>query len=310
MPGEAHRALLLDNDLFFVAKVRETLRHAGYETRTTADGATLWRTATDAPAGLMDAALLQQPGLPPLVRLAVPDAPLALAADDPFRWADEGKRGTAVYSRPLAGPVSPAQALPLRVSEAGREGGRSGASAKTPDQFWRVRQRTLSADGQRLFTVATGGAVRGERGVALSLYDLEARSQPGVPGGRSGVKRVARVAEPEAALTFPFAATADLTWAAASDFPVGLVLISLLDRMRRPLAVGAVRPDALLAVSPDAGRVAIARAAHLDLWDARDGWRVQEWDFAAEVTSICFAAGFGEPMLGVGLANGLAVLLG
>jgi transketolase len=31
---EAPRALLLDNDLFFVAKVTETLRHAGYATRT------------------------------------------------------------------------------------------------------------------------------------------------------------------------------------------------------------------------------------------------------------------------------------
>ncbi|HEX6819504.1 MAG TPA: transketolase [Ktedonobacterales bacterium] len=34
MPSEASKALLLDNDLFFVAKVRETLRHAGYETQT------------------------------------------------------------------------------------------------------------------------------------------------------------------------------------------------------------------------------------------------------------------------------------
>src|SRR5260221_915688 len=33
MDGEASRALLLDNDLFFVAKVTEKLRHAGYTTR-------------------------------------------------------------------------------------------------------------------------------------------------------------------------------------------------------------------------------------------------------------------------------------
>ena len=33
MASEPQSALLLDNDLFFVAKVRETLRHAGYETR-------------------------------------------------------------------------------------------------------------------------------------------------------------------------------------------------------------------------------------------------------------------------------------
>ena len=33
MASEPRTTLLLDNDLFFVAKVRETLRHAGYETR-------------------------------------------------------------------------------------------------------------------------------------------------------------------------------------------------------------------------------------------------------------------------------------
>ncbi|HEX5572110.1 MAG TPA: DnaJ domain-containing protein, partial [Ktedonobacterales bacterium] len=63
------------------------------------DGRTLWNTAISAPSGAMDAMLYDST---PHVRLAAPDAPMALADDDPFRWADEGRRATAVYSRPLA----------------------------------------------------------------------------------------------------------------------------------------------------------------------------------------------------------------
>lgn len=272
----------------------------------TADGASLWRTAMNAPGGLMDAALLEGPDLPPMVRLAVPDAPLALAADDPFRWADEGKFGTAVYSRPLATPVSPANALPVRITEPKEPAGLLASTMERLDRRWRVRHRVLSADGQRLFTVATGGELRGQRGIALSLYDLQARSVLGAPM----VKRVTRSVEPESALAFPFAATPDLTWVAASDFPVGLVVRSLRDRTRHTLPAGAVRPDAQLALSPDANQLAFARATTLELWSAREGKQLQTWTLAAEITALTFATTLNQQLLGVGLANGLAVLLG
>ncbi len=272
----------------------------------TADGATLWRSAMDAPGGLMDAALLEAPGVPPLARLAVPDAPFALAADDPFRWADDGKFATALYTRPLAGPVSPASALPAQIGEPEIDGGFF-APVGQPRRRWRVRHRALSDDGQRLFTIAAGGELRGERALALSLYDLHARSWLSAPTP----KRVARVVEPESALAFPFAATGDLAWVAASDFPVGLVLLSLRDRTRRALPVGAVRPDARLALSPNADRIAIARQTQLELWSVREAKRLQTWTLGAEVTALAFALlAPGQQALAVGLANGLAMLLG
>ncbi|MEO7002519.1 MAG: J domain-containing protein, partial [Ktedonobacterales bacterium] len=48
----------------------------------TANGQALWSTGINAPTGAMDAMLSDTP---PLIRLATPDAPLALAAEDPFR---------------------------------------------------------------------------------------------------------------------------------------------------------------------------------------------------------------------------------
>jgi curved DNA-binding protein CbpA len=267
-----------------------------------ADGATLWQTAINAPSGMMDGALLD--GLPnahPMLRLAVPDAPLALAAEDPFRWAVEGMFGTAVYSRPLVGPVSAAAAVPLRCDES--QGG--GLLGDAPNRGWRVRHRALSDDGRRLFTLTTGDRSRGERGTVLSLWDLDARTLLGAPT----VKRVARISEAEGALTFPLATTADLAWIAASDFPVGLVLLSLRDRARRRLPTGPVRPHEHLALSPDAAYLAIGRDERLELWDTKSGQRAQELRFAAELTAVAFA-GAAQPMLAVGLANGLAEVWG
>ncbi len=77
-----------------------------------ADGRTLWNTGLNAPSGAMDAVVYDNQ---PYVRMATPDAPIALASDDPFRWAEEGRRATAVYSRPLTAQVSPAWLTPLAM---------------------------------------------------------------------------------------------------------------------------------------------------------------------------------------------------
>jgi DnaJ-like protein len=266
----------------------------------TADGVSLWHTATNGPSGAMDAALWDNP---PFLRLAVPDAPLAVAGDDPFRWADEGRRGSAVFARPLTGPVDTAWAVPLRCDET-----RGGGLFREPaDERWRVRHRALAADGRTLLTYATGGAVRERRGVALTLWDIQARSHSGIPQPR----RIARIAEPEGGLEFPLAASADLAWVAASDFPVGLRLLSLTGGHKpRAVPAGAVRPEARVSLSPDGAYAAIAREDRLELWDTRDGRRAQEWQFAAEITALAFAGGAARPLLGVGLANGLAELWG
>jgi hypothetical protein len=262
-----------------------------------ADGAQLWHVATNGPSGMMDAALVDEP---PFLRLAVPDAPLALADDDPFRFADEGKRGTAVYSRPLGGVVDPAWAVPLRCDE--RRGG--GLFREPADERWRVRHRALSSDGRRLLTLATGGLVQGRPGVALTLWDANARSRQGVPEAR----RTARIAEPEGSLEFPVAATPDLVWVAASDFPVGLRLLAF-GGQRLAIEAGPVRADARLALAPDAALLALARDARLELWETRAARRVQEWQLAAEITALAFALA-DRPLLGIGLANGVAELWG
>jgi len=263
------------------------------------DGTTLWQTAINAPSGLMDGALLDDP---PQFRLAVPDAPLALAAEDPFRWAVEGKHGTAVYTRPLAGPVSPAVAVPVRCDE--RWGG--GLLGEASNQSWRVRHRVLSADGRLLFTLSTADGQSRQHAVALNVWDLDARTLFGAPT----VKRVVRIDEPEGALTFPLATTSDLSWVAASDFPVGIILISLRDRERRTLPTGPVRAQEQLALSPDAAYLAIAHEERLELWDTRSGRKAQELRFAAEVTTVAFATGPTQPLLAIGLANGLAEVWG
>ena len=105
-----------------------------------ADGALRWSSRMNAPSGLMDATFLPHPA--GLLRLALPDAPPALADSDPFHWADSGRRGTAVYTRPLpaSGPINPAWATPLHCQESstrqqpqpGRRPGRSGNARSPP----------------------------------------------------------------------------------------------------------------------------------------------------------------------------------
>ncbi|HEX8035939.1 MAG TPA: J domain-containing protein, partial [Ktedonobacterales bacterium] len=98
------------------------------------DGRTVWNTAINAPSGMLDLILGDAP---PLARMALPDAPLALADDDAFRWAHDGRRGTAILSRPLGGPVDPAWAIPLQCLETTS----TGLFGNAPDDRWRIHQR-------------------------------------------------------------------------------------------------------------------------------------------------------------------------
>ncbi|HEV8193754.1 MAG TPA: J domain-containing protein, partial [Ktedonobacterales bacterium] len=170
------------------------------------DGTTLWNTGMNAPSGLMDAALVDNP---PFIRLALPDAPLALADDDPFRWANEGRRGTAVFARPLYPPVDPGWAVPLRCQEGSN--GLFGAG----NEGWKVQQRLLSSDGRSLLTICirTSDATPT---LHLHLWALEDRS-------RRGPRRIAR-AELPGTLRLPALATPDLGWVV---LPIGAALLHL-----------------------------------------------------------------------------------
>jgi hypothetical protein len=262
------------------------------------NGQTLWSTAINGPSGTLDAVVLDAPAR---VRLAVPDAPLAQADDDPFRWAHEGRGGTAIFTRPLEGPVSAAWAVPQRCSES--EGLARRESALNAG--WRVHLRRLSADGARLLTYA-GGAGAGEvRFGALRLWELEHHALVGGARPRQGV----RIPLPAALSHYPLAATPDFDWLGSAIRGNTLRLVRPSERTERIVITGPLQPDAQAALTPDGALLAVARGTTLDLWRTADGRPLQHWEYGGEITALSFADG-APALLGVGLANGLVELWG
>lgn len=264
------------------------------------DGTLRWSSHMNAPSGLMDAVFLPHPA--GLLRLALPDAPPALADDDPFYWADRGRRGTAMYTRPLPanGPINPAWATPVRLQEA------IVRRQPSPEpSSWQIRQRSLSADGRRLLTFSTGRPVGKPRSQVLRLWDIETRSMRGTVEPR----RIAEVMEPEDRLSFPFATTPDLAFAALAGFQGQMRILSLDGRVRRSVTTGPVPLDAFAALTPDAAVLAIAHGQRLDLWETHTGRHVQRWQLTAPLTALAFAP-VGHPALALGLPNGLTEMWG
>lgn len=262
------------------------------------DGRTLWNTAISAPSGAMDAMLYDST---PYVRLATPDAPMALADEDPFRWADDGRRATAVYSRPLTSPVSAAWLTPIRC----REDSSVGWLREPPDDNWRVHARLLSMDGRSLLTFSTGRVASVGRANTVQLWELERRSGVGALRAQ-GPRPIGRLVEPAGSLQFPIAATPDLEWAAIGAYGRQIRLFHFRKRASRIVEVGVLSTDARMALSPDASRLALAQGARLQLFDTTTGGQLQEWQSGAEVTSLAFFAGPLGLGLGIGLRNGLA----
>jgi hypothetical protein len=261
-------------------------------------GQTLWSTAINGPSGTLDAVLLDAPAQ---VRLAVPDAPFALAEEDPFRWAHEGRGGTAIFTRPLEGPVSAAWAVPQRCAEI--EGAQRNASGMNAG--WRVHQRMLSADGARLLTYAGSAGAGAVRFGALRLWETEHQALVG--GARP--RQVVRIPLPAALSHYPLVATPDLAWLGSAFSPSALRLVHPSERAERIVTTGPLRPDAHAALTPDGALLAVARGATLDLWRTADGRPLQHWEFGADITALGFAGG-APALLGVGLTNGLVELWG
>ncbi len=263
-----------------------------------ADGARRWSSQMNAPSGLMDAVFLPHPA--GLLRLALPDAPQALAESDPFYWADRGRGGTAIYTRPLpaSGPIHPGWATPFRCHEAGRQ--------KGPEAVpWQVRERVLSVDGRRLLTFSTGRPEGRPRSQILRLWDIEARSHR----GNVEPRRIAEVIEPDGRLLFPLATTPDLAVVALADFLGHMQIRSLDGRLRRSVATGPVPIDAFAALTSDAALLALAHGQRLDLWDTQTGQRLQNWQLTTPLTALSFAPA-SHPVLALGLPNGLTEMWG
>lgn len=260
-------------------------------------GQPLWMTSISAPSGLLDLALVD---VPPLVRLALPDAPMALAAEDPFRWAHLGRGGTAVLSRPLTGPAIRTTTASMRAMETA--GGRP--TRNTEGSGWRVQQRALSADGHSLLAFSAGNVPRMPGGHMLSLWELEHRTLRGAAEPR----RVAHVSEADSSLRFPFAATPDLSWVVVGDGTYRLRMIALTAHLQRRVDVGSLPDDARVALAPDAQHLALARGPRLVLYDTRSQQQEQTWYFSAQVSALAFAPATASPTLAVGLTNGVTEL--
>jgi hypothetical protein len=259
-----------------------------------AGGEPLWTVGFSCPEGLMDLALRDDPAT---VRLALPDAPPAIGDDEPFRWAHEGRGGTAIFTRALSGPVSPAEAIPLRCVEPRNLRG------VPPNERGRVQLRQLSLDGRRLLTCSAPPARSTLNGRMLHLWDLDHRSLRGT----SRPRRVTAISAQYGDLRFPIAASPDLSHVAVSLQGIALRLYPL-DPAGTPLHLpaGTIPEDAVLAVAPGGEAVALARAASLDLWRVADRACVQRWEFDDGVSALAFMpARTGVVRLAVGLRNGI-----
>lgn len=259
----------------------------------------LWTAGVNGPSGAMDSAL--QDG-PDVLRLALPDAPLAPAHEDPFRWAYEGRLGSAIYSRPLEGAVDPAWARPRRCLEV-RSHFHQGAGHEPQ---WRVHQRMLSSDGHQLLTFSTGQVGRVTAAGVLRIWALEHRLLP----GKIGPHRVANIVIPPGVAWYPLAATPSLSWVAMGHHGKAIRMLAPGSNQQRLIHTGALAPDTRTALSPDGSLLAVAHGSQVDLWHTAESRRVQEWELATEITALSFATVAGRPLLGVGLGNGLAELWG
>jgi hypothetical protein len=261
------------------------------------DGRTLWNTGLNAPSGAMDAVVYDGQ---PYVRLATPDAPLAVASDDPFRWAEEGRRATSVYSRPLTERVSPAWLTPLRCVEDGN----LGMLREPPDPSWRTHLRALSLDGRYLLTFSTGRVATVGRANTLRLWELDRRNFLGAQQPRA----VGQVYEVAGMLQSPLATTPDLRWVATGVLGRQIRLFDLRARKQRSVEIGVLSPEARIALSADGAWLAVARGSRLQLFEAETGAQRQEWEAGSEITALAFSLDPRGITLAVGLRSGLSEL--
>lgn len=259
----------------------------------------LWTSSANGPSGAMDLTLMDDP---PRVRLALPDAPLALAGDDPFRWAHQGRAGTAVFTRPLEGPVDAVWAVPRRCAEAAAAGG----GQRSARDGWRVYERMLSGDGQRLLTFTAPPTTGVTRPTEVHIWDLEYRA---LLGGVT-TRRVVRAAYPAGVAWFPLATTPDFGWVATGYLEQRIRVAATQWHAERIVETGPLASDARAALAPDVSLLAVARGAQLDLWHTESAAHAQEWACGADVTALTFAQQAAAPLLALGLGNGVVEVWG
>src|SRR5215469_874141 len=265
-------------------------------------GQSMWHIGASAPTGAMDASLFDNPVF--WVRLAVPDAPLTLSEEDPFRWAFEGRLGSGILNRPLGGPVDPAWSIPIHCPEVRQTRRSSYGHAEFP---WRVQQRILSGDGRNLLTISTGRVDRLPYARIFRIWELDAaRGARGASAPRCLWQRE----YPAEYLQFPLAVTPDLMLACASFQGQELRLFSLGRSVVRQgaIASGPIGDDAQMVFSPDGRYLAVASGTRLDLFGTEHGRLLQQWRMTAPISALACAPYTPKLLLGIALQNGLTEL--
>ena len=262
----------------------------------TLSGQTLWSSAVNAPSGAMDGMLIDTP---PMVRLALPAAPLSLAEADPFHWAEEGRLGSEILTRPLeAGtPVSPAWSVPLRCDEPLPPRSNSGKHS-------RVHLRMFAQDGEALLTFSTGPASATITNASIfHWWNLRQHGRLGA----AGPQRQGSVVLPGRVLWYPIATNASATIVATQFEERAIRLYNVQTGQHTELPTGPVASESRMALSADGALLAIVALdmRHIDLWATRTGQRVQTWEVSAPVAALRFATSITAPTLTIGRADGV-----
>jgi hypothetical protein len=233
----------------------------------------------------------------PLIRLALPAAPLALGEDDPFHFAEVGRAGTDILTRPLdrPGSVSPSFARPLHCEEPAPGHQLAGRP--------RVHIRALSWDGEMLVTFSTGPVGTISNASIVHLWNLR-------PHGRVGAanpQRQGSVVIPARALWYPIAITANAAIVATQFEERAMRLYDLRANQFLELPTGPIAPEAKCALSPDGALMALfAPDLHrVELWGTAARQRLQVWTPNAPVTALSFAAAGSRPTLAIGYIDGV-----
>jgi WD40 repeat protein len=258
-----------------------------WNTRT---GTLLYSSGISAPAGAMDGVVLDQP---PLLRLAVPKAPLDIAEDDPFRWVEMGRYATHILTRGLEAAMQSPQGAPMICEEP--------AMPHTAD--WRVMFRFLSLDGASLVTFVAGAdASRQSPSASIAtLWDLRKGA-----GGRP-VPIVNSLSIPGHMLWAPIACDPSGT-ILAGQFGNSVIRLFHLQRGQYvDVPTGRLPFDTRIALSPDGSLLAITwpEARRCELWSTAQGRRLQEWTLGAPAKAITFGAILGTALLAIGRTDGL-----
>jgi hypothetical protein len=271
--------------------------HLGIRVWNLRTGESLWHIGAYGPSGAMDAIVFDSPAW---LRLALPDAPLTLSEEDPFRWAYEGRLGSGILSRPLSGRVDPAWAVPVRCPEV-RPARRTVPA--TAEQ-WRVQQRILAGDGRTLLTVSVGRTATLPLARVFRVWEVDHRA----PRGGIEPQCLNQSEQPAEYWQFPLAVSPDLRLACVSFQDQELRLFPLGGRSYQSIATGPLGADAQIVFSADSRYLAVASGTHVTLFDARGGQHVQDWYTPVPVTSLAFVLRTQRTLLAIALQNGLTEL--